>query len=304
MAEVHQGSEEILAVVWEELRFALRIVVCAFYISWWRLKRYLWTDSKLRKSASVIAVLASCTLLFEILLTLFHKEAAAWLGKSAILVLVPAAAVLIVHRVGEFRSKRKEVSFATRVRALVDAVFELGRQVNAAPAQKQARLDSFVQALLTQLCGDLGTDESKRPVTASIMMLDDKEEALRIVYLFPVGTKYDPDIRFKLGEGAAGFCFQKSRTVYIPSIRYMHGIVISEVAGEVEYGLMRRLYVPIAEEYEIYESILCLPVTCSRGSTHAVLNVDSAYPDAFNVQDVDVLRAYARMLGDAISLYM
>jgi GAF domain len=304
MAEVHQDSKKVFAVVREELRFASHIVVCAFYISVWRMKRYLWTDSKLRRSAGVVAIVASCVLLGEILLTLFHREVTAWLGKSAVLVLVPAAAILIVHRAGEFRSNRKEVSFAKRVTELVDAFLELGRSLNSALPEKQASLDGFVQALLTQLCGDLSV-EGKRPVTASIMMLDKPEGALRIVYLFPVGTKYDPDIGFKPGEGAAGYCYEKSRTVYIPAIRYMHGIVIGEVAGELEYGLMRRLYVPIAEEYEVYDSILCLPVTSKgQGLTHGVLNVDSVHPDAFNMQDVDVLRAYARVLGDAISLYM
>ncbi|HVI07335.1 MAG TPA: GAF domain-containing protein [Candidatus Binatia bacterium] len=296
-------NEKILAVVMEEFRFASRVVVCAFYISWWRIKRYIWTDSKLRTSATVAALLASCVLLVEILLTFFHHEVAGWLGKFAAVVLVPAASILIIHRVEEFHSRQKESSFARRVTPLVDAFADLSRAVNAPPEQQEKQLDAFVQKVLTQICEDIGGG-AKNPVTTSIMMYDEAEQALAIVYLFPVGTKYDPAIRFKTGEGAAGFCYQKGKTVYIPSIRYMHGIVIGEAGNEVSYGLRRRLYIPIVKEYEIYESILCLPLTSGRGGTEAVMNVDSTRADAFSMHDVDVLKAYARILADAISLFM
>jgi hypothetical protein len=300
---VREEPTNILAVVREELQFAWRIVLCALYISLWRLKHYIWTDTKLNKRSSILAAFASFILFVEILLSVFHKEVGVWLGGSAIAVLVPTASVLVLHRVGELGKKRKENSFARRVAPLVDAFYDLSKSMAAPVLEKQGKLDSFVLMLLGQLCEDIAAGK-RTPVSASIMMREPGNGPLRIVYLFPVGTKYDPAIRFELGVGAAGFCYDKARTVYIPSITYMHGIVIGELAGEVEYGLKRRLYAPIAEEYEIYQSILCLPVTSREGATHGVLNVDSKSVDFFSIQDVDVLRAYARILGDAISLYI
>src|ERR1700730_13141440 len=121
-----EESTETLSVIREELGFAWRIVICAFYISWWRTKHYLWFDAKLNKGAKIAAATAALILLFyEVMSSVFQREISVWLGRFAIVVLVPTALLLLVHRIQEMRKREKEVSFAGRVGTLVDALIAI-----------------------------------------------------------------------------------------------------------------------------------------------------------------------------------
>ncbi len=296
-----QESTKILTVVLEELLFAWRVILCAFYICWWRSKHYLWYDPKLNRGAVIVGASSALLLLLDIVLFLFGKEAPTWLGRSAILILIPTALLLTVHRVAEVGKSKKEISFASHVEPLADALTDL---VGMAPQERDNALTEFVAKLLKQIHEDF-VKSKNISVTISVMPCQ-SDGKLRISYLFPLGTEYDPNVTFKPGEGGAGYSYQEVAVVYVPSIVYKHGIIISVPKVEakspkVTYGLKRRLYVPIAPEYELFESFMCLPVT-SRKKTHGVINVDSKVRDAFDINDVHVLRAYARILGDGISL--
>jgi hypothetical protein len=293
-------TTEMLTVVLEELSYAGSIVLCAFYISWWRIKHYIWYDPKLKRGSLIAAALCALILFLDVLLFSFGKEVPVWLGRSAIFFLVPTAILLAVHRVAEAGKEKGERTFADRIGPLADALTDLS---GIKPQDRDEALTNFVSKLLGQVHAEF-TAVKKEPVTVSVMSRH-TDGKLRIAYLFPLGTPYDPNVGFEPGEGGAGYCFKENTVVYIPSIRYTHGITIS-VATEgkkvgFRYGLKRRLYVPIAEEFEVYESFLCLPVTSPK-ETHAVMNVDSKDRDAFDMRDVHTLRAYARILGDGISL--
>lgn len=302
MSSLPRSNEttEIVKVVGEELRFALNIVFCAFYICWWRAKHYIWYDPKLKRGALFVAALSALVLLLDLLLFFIGKEIPSWLGPSAIIFLVPTALVLTLHRVGEVRKVERERSFANRIVPLADALTEFSE---VKPENKEEALTDFVSKLLKQVHEEFG-EVKKASITASVMSKD-KDGKLRIAYLFPPGTPYDPNVCFKPGQGGAGYSFQENTIVYVPSIRYTHGITISIVSEQgvpgFRYGLKRRLYVPISKEFEIFESFLCLPVTSKMG-THAVMNVDSKNRDAFDLRDIYTLRAYARILGDGILL--
>ena len=293
-------TTEMVEVVGEELRFALNIVMCAFYICWWRTKHYIWYDPKLKKRSVVVAAISALVLFFDLLLFFLGKEIPVWVGRTAIVFLLPTALILTLHRVGETRKVERERSFADRIAPLADALTELS---GVTPENKDDFLTGFVSKLLKQVHEEFG-EVKKGSITASVMSKD-KDGKLRIAYLFPPGTSYDPNVCFEPGQGGAGYSFQESTIVYIPSIRYTHGITISIVSEKgvpnFRYGLKRRLYVPISKEFEIFESFLCLPVTSKMG-THAVMNVDSRDRDAFDLRDIYTLRAYARILGDGISL--
>ncbi len=302
MSPIPQRKEttEMLTVVLEELSFAGSIILCAFYICWWRIKHYIWYDPNLNKGALIVAAFSALVLFLDVLLFVFGKEVPLWLGRSAILVLVPTALLLAVHRVAEAGKEKGERTFAERIGPLADALTDLG---GIKPQDREEALTNFVSKLLGQVHAEF-TAVKKVPVTVSVMSRH-ADGKLRIAYLFPPGTPYDPNVCFEPGEGGAGYSFKENTVVYIPSIKYTHGITISVVtlAGRVgfRYGLKRRLYIPIPEEYEVYESFLCLPVTSPK-ETHAVMNVDSRDRDAFDLRDVYTLRAYARILGDGISL--
>lgn len=290
-------STEIIVAVREELRFAVRIVLCAIYVCWWRTKHYVRYDPKLNRGAKVAAAGSALVLFLDLLLFFLHRDLALWLGKFAIVVLVPTAAVLFLHRFAETKRRDKESSFAKRIVPVVDLLREV-----ASSDKKEEALENFVSKLLNQVYEDFA---ARKPTNVNVMF-PCGDGKLRILYLFPPGTKYDPEVSFEPGEGGSGYSYKETKTIYIPAITYRHGIIIalpevSDESGKIQYGLKRRLYVPISEEYEIYESILSMPVTSPVG-THAVLNLDSEFPDAFDSQDIYTLAAYARILGDGFSL--
>jgi hypothetical protein len=291
-------STEILPVIREELGFAWHTVRCALYISWWRLKQYVLSDPKPRKVAKIGAAISGMVLFLDLVLFFLHKEIALWLGGLAVFVLIPAGIVLAFHRVEEAIKMERESFFAQRVTRFVDAFHEINK---ASPENKQAALDNFVSDVLEQISADFA---DRLPTNVNLMFPSD-DGKLRIVYLFPAGTNYDPNICFDPGEGGAGYSYKEAKAVYVPSIKYMHGIIIKLPSDaekqEITYGLKPRLYRAISPEYEVYESILTLPVTSPMGS-HAVLNIDSKRSDAFNMRDIHMLTAYSRMLGDGISM--
>jgi hypothetical protein len=297
-------STEIWGVVWEEIEFAWRIVRSALYVCFWRARHYLWRDPDSRKLAKRGLRISAVVLFIKIVLFLFLPEIASWLAVllgsvAAMAVLLLSSFVLALHHLHEAAANVKQLSLAQHIRPARDLMLKIAK---APPDQKQQALDSFVESLLTLMHRDF----AERLPTNVNAMFPDHEGKLRIVYLVPVGTKYDPDICFDPGQGGAGFCFQESNIVYIPDIRYMHAIIVGMPSdgagrGKIKYGLKRRLYVPIQPEFEVYRSIVCVPITSPSG-THGVLNLDSTLSDAFDSHDFHVLNAYASLLGYGISV--
>jgi hypothetical protein len=314
-----EESTEVLTVLGEELSFAWHIILCAAYICWWRIKHYIWYDSKVNRGAKVIIAISALALLPESLLfisprhaifakyviftrlvAIFEKYIPPWLGPSAFVLLLLTAALLTMHKVAEAAKTKKERSFADHVGPLFDALTEL----KIAHDDHDKALTDFVAKVLSQVHDDFA--RAKRDSLTVNVMSRHPDGKLRIAYLYPVGTRYDPNICFEPGKGGAGYSYAQNAIVYVPSIRHMHGILVrvsrSNGKTNISYGLKRRVYLPIADELEVFESFLCLPVISLRGETHAVMNVDSKTRDGFDMEDVHVLRAYARMLGDGISI--
>ena len=309
-------SEEyppILEVVGEELGSAWRIMRCASYVLWWRVKHYLWADPKLHQAVQIAAASSAFVLFLDVLIVLlqrelpsllavFRGEVPAWFGGAALIVLAIAALLLLLHRVEEAKRGKRKISFPGRVATLVDALTAVAEaDVNA----KTVALDDFVTKVLSQIRLDFG-EERKIEVNVNLM-LKKEDGKLRIIYLYPPGTKYDPELCFDPGEGVAGFVYKASKIIYVPSIKYMHGIVIGIPddgdSSRIRYGLKRRLYMAVSPNYEIFRSILCLPAV-SHKKTHAVLNIDCQRTDAFNYEDIYVAKAYSRILADGISLVL
>jgi GAF domain len=277
-----EESTEILAVLREELKLAWRVVLCAIYVLLWRARHYLLKEPAITKATAFVALVATLVLGVEIVLFFYHVELARWLGTTAISVLVPCTILLILHRVSEIKTERDEHIFTKQFSTLADAREAIAE---AAATEKKVALDQLVAKVLEMICSDFAR---RCPANLSAMF-PAKDGRLRIVYLYPVGTKYDPDFSLEIGEGCAGYCFKTKNIVYIPSIRYMHGIIVAVPA----YGAR--------EEYEIYNSILSVPIV-SRSGIHGVLNIDSKYADAFDNHDFHLLKAYGRAIGEGISL--
>jgi hypothetical protein len=291
-------STQPLKVLGQEIRLAWRIVVCAIYILGWRTKLYIRTDDRLQKGVQWAAVPPAIILFLDVALFFLHIEITLWLGGIAIALLVPIALVLLLHRVEEAMAKEAESTFATAISPIFEA---LCVAIVSKRGNQQEALDDYVAKLLRNICDQL----RKRMAVNVNVMFPDVAGDLRMVYLYPVGTLYDSDFSLAPGQGAAGYSFSRRKIVYIPSIRYSHGILVdlpelSQGAdAKISFGLKPRLYLPIENKFEIFQSIVSLPIVSSLG-THAILNVDSMEEDAFNMHDINMLRAYAKALAAGI----
>lgn len=286
-------------VVFEELQYALRIVYCAAYISWWRLKHYISLDEKLNKRAKFAAAISGIIFFTDIVFFFLHRELARWVGGAALFLFIPAGLLLFLHHFVEVFTDKKRESFEKQVEPLVCALAEIGR---AAPNAKQDALDRFVADLLKMIYENF----SERKLVSVNVMFPDTGGKLRILFLFPIGTKYDPNLSFSPGHGGAGLCYSEKKIIYIPATRYLHGIALgipdAKVGdGHISYGLMRRLYVDIAPGFAVFNSIVCVPVESPSGK-HGVLNLDCNTQDAFNIHDFRVLKTFGTVLGQGISM--
>jgi hypothetical protein len=294
----NEESTEPLVVLLEEARLAWRVIICAIYVLWWGGKHFILSDDRVKKGVKWAVIPSAAVLFLDIVLYFFHAEIAVWLGGAALVVLILTALALMLHRFVEAVSKEAQSSFTARIGPVIDALSDAAE----APREMQRKaLDVFVEILLKHIHEQL---QERTPANVNLMF-PDANGNLRIVYLYPVGTIYDPDFSLKPGEGAAGYCFQKGEIVYVPAVRYAHGILVTLPAMEdgteakIKFGLKPRLYVQIESQFEIFASIVSLPITSPLGK-HAVLNVDSTRADAFNFSDINMLNAYARVLGRGI----
>lgn len=294
-----QESTHIWDVVWEELKFAWRIVYCAAYVCWWRFKHYIFIDENLNKRAKIAAGVSGAAFFADIVLFFFHREMAKWIGPAALIVLVPTGGLLLLHRIVEMVAQKKKDSCLERIEPLANSMGVIGR---ASPTDKKKAVDSFVEELLKSVHDTF----SERKLASLNVMFSGTDGKLRVVFLWPVGTQYDPSLSFSPGQGGAGLCYIEKKVIYIPATRYAHGISlgipdIKAVNQKIMYGLLRRVYVDISPGYEVFNSIVCVPVEISSGKL-GVLNLDCKAQDSFNIHDFRALKVFATMLGAGISM--
>ncbi len=275
------------------------IALCFLCVIWWKILK---PQSKNWYEFSKIILMVGVLLgmLYLILFSARREEIAHWLGGTGRWVLVAAALLVLWHRVQEWVTRRQGFFFMKGMEPLFDSLGQLG----AAPVDKREQeFNEFVHRLLSVVHE---TFKEKHPTNTNVMF-PGQDGNLRIFYLYPRGTKYDPIFSLQPNQGGAGVSYAETKIVYIPAIRYRHGIgvtfpeYLAGGIGEVRFALKPLVYRPIPKEYEVYKSILSVPITSPQG-THGVLNLDSKHQDAFDDHDFHVANSYARALGVAILL--
>ncbi len=134
---------------------------------------------------------------------------------------------------------------------------------------------------------------------------------LKIQFAYPIESKsrYDPKAEFASGVGAAGVAFQERYLVYVPAIRYRHGLaVILPRPGETTSGgslptFLLKPDVYVAVEHQPYRSLLSVPIPTADGNRYGVLNLDSEVQNAFNDADMEIADTAACALGMAIDRF-
>jgi len=310
-------STDILPVLRQEIGFALQTVRCAFYVVWWRLKHYVWSDAKFYKGTRVTAAILALAFFIETVLFSFHKEIAVWLGSLTFLLVIPTSGILAIHRIEEAVNNEREPLLRQHAEEVTKDMVELSK------TRTVEALNKFMLEQLAKIVERFGSKINDSP---NVMLLKPEISKLVVVYATDP-NKYPKGLCFEPGSGAAGYCYQEMATVYIPRVKYSHGIIVTlpgrpaqrtgdgantapdskpqpetkPVVKKVKYGLKPRLYYPIEPEFENYQSILSIPILVN-GSRYAVLNIDSARPDAFKMVDIENLRYYAAIIGGGAAL--
>jgi hypothetical protein len=286
-----------LAEVGRSLLEGIFELVCYLYIWHWGLSR----EGRLLLSSAIWVLLISAVALFVEVLSLFvpwlHIQLPTW-GKA---IVVLAAAVLLFGRFRDLRPEKQRKRFALAVRLLFSDCSALRFDGTADDAH---RLDDFIMNAMIGIRKVVGVHVS---VNMNVMWLDPRDGVLRLALSHPA-AHYDPELKMKLGNGAAGVALEEGVSVYVPLVKLRHGIK-ALLAGSREpnggwqqqrdYDLAKRVYVPVSKEYEPYRSILSVPII-ARSGPKGVLNVDSMRWNPFTDEDIDQAGCLAVAIGMAI----
>lgn len=278
-------------------------VICAFYVFWWGVKHSVASFVHVL-SKFVLLIAASFLVLDVVLLTLGHEAVVKLLDGSVRWVLLVAAILVFLHRWKEWLTKREGLTFVKGMEPLFDS---LGQVAFETGDEKRQAVVDFVRRLLV-----IVHETFKEKLLTNVnIMLPAFDGTLIIRYKYPSETEYDPSFCPEPGDGGAGLSFAETTIVYIPAVRYRHGITMKlpEYRGDdirsvkpPDFGFRPDIYVAVSKKkYEVYSSILSIPITGPNG-TIGVLNLDSKHRDGFDDHDAHVANAYARAMGVAFSL--
>ena len=262
---------------------------CYIYILWWtiRFAAGRWAT----ESVIVVMLLASGMVVLEIGSDIFRKHIEflhlpLWAEVSILLL----ASWLVYHRLKEFQHAKEESLLANSVALLFEEIAQL--HFVSGEKGNYLALQNFVHKVLIAFLSVYG---SRRHPQMNVM-LQSSDSRLRIHFVEPAAARYQEGISFKSGEGGAGTAFSRGVTVYIPAIRFRHGISIVEG----KYELLHFAYEH--STIEKFSSVICAPIQC-RGLIFGVLNVDSRRQNAFDMTDIYVAEVCASAVGMAIDRY-
>jgi hypothetical protein len=166
-------------------------------------------------------------------------------------------------------------------------------------------LDDFITKVLSAFHAVF----EKRASPGLNLMLPDQQHRLRVSHLVPPGRQYDATLSLEAGKGAAGVAFSSVQTVYVPAIRYRHGLRVTyERSSTAPFGprtpdfeLAGNVYEPCS--VEPYSCVLSVPIVGVDGAALGVLNLDSQRRNAFNEVDLDMADVAAVALAMLIERY-
>jgi len=221
-----------------------------------------------------------------------------WLART--IVVFQAAWLLAIlaaanNEISSWRKRKQEVFFVDAVDLLLDKLDKLAEDGD--PTAQRTELESFIAESLEVM---RSTFKEKRTVQTNFARLIAGK--LCIMKVDPPDADYDPNFAPALGEGGSGYAASKKAIVYFPSIWIRHAIHIGfdrtrRPTKFASPGVMLRLYLPVAKKYEIYKSILTVPVIWEDPTPYGVLNFDSKKRDAFSELDFKIASIYGQLLG-------
>lgn len=231
---------------------------------------------------------------------LLHFTRAVSIGVLVVLVL------LVGFKQAELREHRRVTLFLEKAAQAVAALKELASIEKEGPDDSYQSLKRCVELILQVL---LDTFASRGSLNANVMLLEDDngDNRLRMTFVrVAQGVEYDQNFKPRPGEGIAGRCFREKAIVYLPRVKWKHGIQVKlpkSLGEKTKYSFCPNLYVAIHEKFEQYYcSILCVPVV-AYGRCFGVLNLDSANPGPFRESDYLAVTFFGEIIGIALARY-
>jgi hypothetical protein len=219
----------------EPLSRLTHIIASYIYIWWWvqranfkaRFGKYF------DRGARVLLAVYLGVFLVEVALELAGHEMAMSPSLIVQAVFFVAVAIALGGKISEWRDERQDVYFAT---AAAEIVRLMGRTTTS------TRDAAVIHDLLAIFRRNF---ESKGVINANLALPG--KEGLRVEHVYPPNASYDGDLVLPPGKGGAGVCYQERNVVYIPNVRYRHGI-IEDFSEERVFSLLPDCYQPCKSE--------------------------------------------------------
>jgi hypothetical protein len=275
--------------------------VCCSYLVWWSIS--LPVRRLLAASAISVLGLSSLFFVFEGISTLFHREILTtefplWVQ----IVIVLLAGGMVFHRAEEWKRQKQKWDLAFALRFLIPEIRHFGDDI-ASGCDKKAKFMELAEKIMSAFSAIF---RETKEVKLNLMILG-KDKELRFLCFYPETAQATYSTQpFSLGKGGAGTACKSGLLVYIPAVRYRHGISIL-LGGSISADMrlaMRRTYDFLDLVYEVSErqpfrSILCVPVRVNS-KYEGVLNLDCMSQNAFGEFDFDLADVAAALIGMAI----
>lgn len=300
---------------------ALGLTATYLYVLWLGLSIPLRTA--LKTFSSVTLLLAAGKFLLEAAMAMakheFHEIVPLpfWL-EAVILVL---AFLMLRHRIHELKGLRRKPTLLRSVRYLQRKVMSL----DSVPQNKRSsQLQQFIMEVLKR-SKEVFEDMT---VQLNVMLPEESGGPLRIHHELSE-HKYNPEISFEPGVGAAGYAFSTGKMVYVPNIRFRHGILVELPLGAPSptkqnprkklglrqrffararrrkkrkpgYRLTHSIYEPTKPEP--YRAVLSVPIK-GKERMLGVLNLDVHRTNPFTEFDFGAAEVAAGFLAIALEWY-
>jgi hypothetical protein len=208
-------------------------------------------------------------------------------------------ALVLHHHFGEHKTRGRQDATLAALGELLEPLNRVNEDLRLAndPARRMAIQEDFWKTFFSPVFLRLLRERKIEDVDITIMEFKE-ETGLTIVYCSTDIEKFDHPLTLAVGQGGAGKALASSNPVYIPWIKYQHGIAILSN----RYSILINAYFKTVKHP--FKCMLCLPITDSKAlqpnglpKVTGVLNLSSPRRSAFSPSDFALAVLAAKILG-------
>jgi hypothetical protein len=293
-------QESLAMQCYRALAQAFSLIPTYFYIFWLGLSLPLkvvitYSSSVALVVTGMVFAIEAGTAIFHGHLINFHFPLPLRLG------VVLVAWIMMRHRLHEFRSLKRKPVFLTNLHLLLQEAASLNFASASDDEERRQKLHDFIIKVLISfraVFSDIGELQLN-------VMFPNAAGQLQIMHRFPENAPYEEDWVLATNQGGAGVAYASSNLLYIPRVKYRHGISIGmpppgNSSSPITYHLKELVYVPT--KAEPYRSILSAPVHSATGVV-GVLNIDAKINNPFADSEFETAQVAASFIAMALDRY-